>query len=64
MVGGLSGIGSLKNIVKPNLKVELEGVDVVLVVCAALNANLGGKIIFNISYTYLKLYFLFVLYIK
>jgi hypothetical protein len=54
MVGGLRGIGSLKNIVKPSLKVEveLEGVDVVLVVCVALSANLGGKIIFNISYTY------------
>ena len=25
-------VGSLKNIVKPNLKVELEGVDVVIVV--------------------------------
>ena len=59
MVGGLRGIGSLKNIVKPSLKVEveLEGVDVVLVACVALNVNLGGKIIFNISYTYLKLYF-------
>jgi hypothetical protein len=54
MVGGLRGIGSLKNIVKPSLKVEveLEGVDVVLVACVALNVNLGGKIIFKISYTY------------
>jgi hypothetical protein len=43
MVGGLRGIGSLKNIVKPNLKVELEGVDVVPVVCVVLSANLGGK---------------------
>ena len=45
-------VGSLKNIVKPSLKVELEGVDVVPVVCVVLSANLRGKIIFKISYTY------------